>query len=190
MRQLDIIFRTFAALLIALFVTTAPAQGQTITNTARANWSEGGVTRSAISNTVDITVATFPATLTTYRPNPRGGSTLPVRQTFCQSTVQRASAAANGAAASSSTTSITAEQTNSLTIGEDLVIEFASQAANSDPDAIDSVSVVLTTPRGDRETIVIYETDNDTGYFHRHHCNTCNSARTRAERLPAQPCVG
>ncbi|MFN4112313.1 MAG: hypothetical protein ACK4GD_00050 [Sphingomonadaceae bacterium] len=152
--------RLAAALLSVLLLSLAPAQAQTITNTARASWTEGGVSRATNSNTISFPIVRTPVELTTFHPVGVGGSALAVAPSLC-----------NGAplpvigGSSASGSSVTVEETRQLRIGEVLVLRFKHATANRDPAAIDRVTAVLTTPRGDREILTIFETGPDTGVF-------------------------
>jgi uncharacterized repeat protein (TIGR01451 family) len=72
---------------------------------------------------------------------------------------------AGGAPAISSTSTATVQQTDRLRGGEPLFFEINAAAANRDPAAIDSLTVVLTTIEGDRETMTVFETEANSGIF-------------------------
>ena len=151
----------------------APAAGQTITNTARADWSEGGVAHSTVSNTVTIGRATNPLSLETYHPIPGASSSLPIRASICGNTplVVFPGSADGGVGVASM-------QTSELRIGEVLVIRASAPLANRSPSAVDRLVTTITTPGGDRETLEIFETGPDTGVF-------TGAIRTRA--IPPSP---
>ncbi len=162
-----------AALVWALLLFVAPAAGQTITNTARADWSEGGVAHSTVSNTVTIGRATNPLSLETYHPIPGASSSLPIRASICGNTplVVFPGSADGGVGVASM-------QTSELRIGEVLVIRASAPLANRSPSAVDRLVTTITTPGGDRETLEIFETGPDTGVF-------TGAIRTRA--IPPSP---
>lgn len=151
-----------AALMMVLLMTFAPAQGQTITNTALATWSEGGVARSAPSNTVSIPVQQRPISLQTFHPVAGSGSSLTVSPALCGNETMPPIANLGSSAAGES---VAVEATRQLRVGEILIIQFDAPVANRDASAIDQVTTVLTTPRGDREVLTIFETGNNTGVF-------------------------
>ncbi|ABC63326.1 DUF11 domain-containing protein [Erythrobacter litoralis] len=149
-----------AALVWALLLFVAPAAAQTITNTARADWTEDSVARSTTSNTVTIERAVNPLTLETFRPLPSAGSSLPVRASTCNNSplVIFPGSADGGVGIASAATA-------ELRIGEVLVIRASAPLANRSPDAVDTLTTTITTPGGDREVLEIFETGPDTGIF-------------------------
>ena len=57
------------------------------------------------------------------------------------------------------------EPSNILRAGQNLMYTIQALAANTDPNAVDQLSVVITTSTGDRETQTIFETGVNTGMF-------------------------
>lgn len=149
-----------AALLVMLLLGFAPAHGQTITNTARASWTEGGALRATSSNTVRIEVVRSEVALETFHPLGGGPVTLPVSSPLCGG----APIALPGGAGAGAQ-SIAVAPTHELRVGETLVLRFDAQLANRDPGAVDQVTAILTTPRGDREILTVFETGANTGVF-------------------------
>lgn len=154
-------FRELAAAFLAmLLLVVAPAHGQTITNTARASWTEGGVLRATSSNTVSISVARIPITLETFHPVAGGTTSLSVTPSLCGGApLPLPGGAGSGAVA------MPVAPTHEVRVGETLIVRFDAAYANRDPSAIDQVVAVLTTPRGDREALTVFETGVNTGIF-------------------------
>ncbi len=57
------------------------------------------------------------------------------------------------------------EPSATVRAGEDLFFEIQADAANLDPNAIDRMDVVITTSSGDREVIIVYETEENSALF-------------------------
>ncbi|WP_324260176.1 hypothetical protein U4960_08245 [Altererythrobacter sp. H2] len=149
-----------AALLIMLLLGLTPAQAQTITNTARATWSEGGASRAGGSNTVSIPVVQAPISLQTYHPLASSSSSLTVAPSLCNGTplpILPGDGSSGGA--------VSVEATQQLRAGEVLIVRFDAAIANRDPAAVDQVSVIITTTRGDREVLSVFETGVNSGVF-------------------------
>lgn len=149
-----------AALLATLLLGLVPAHGQTVTNTARAEWSEGGVARGASSNTVRFDIEQGPVTLETFHPLAGGALTVPVTASLCGG----ASVAVRGAGTSGALP-VTVVPTTRLRPGENLILRFTASSANRDPATIDTVAATLATARGEREVLTIFETGANTGIF-------------------------
>lgn len=150
-----------AALIVALLLFVSGAHAQTITNTARATWSETGLSRATNSNTVRISVKpAAPISLDTFHPVPNGSTTLGVRASICGTMPLDIFPGSAGTSIGISST-----QTNELRIGEILIIRAFAPLANRDPAAVDQVTATLTTQGGDREVLQIYETGVNTGVF-------------------------
>ncbi|MBD2841895.1 DUF11 domain-containing protein [Erythrobacter rubeus] len=165
-----------AALLAVLlpFVVSAGAVSaqevtHTITNTADASWQFGGLEESTSSNTVSIDVTFPPPEIFAYRPNPGGAVNFDFRAPICTSASGGTqSVVIDGPdSASSEPTQIVAlaDETNTINAGQTLIFEIIALAANTDPETVDTLDVVITTSGGDRETLTIYETGPDTGLF-------------------------
>lgn len=156
-----ITFRELAAAFLAmLLLGLAPANGQTITNTARASWTEGGASRAANSNTVTIPVVRAAISLSTFHPLPGAGSPLPVTPSICGGNPLPFPGVSGPGAQP-----LPVQQTNELRVGETLILKFDAALANRDPGAIDQVVAVITTPRGEREVLTVFETGVNTGVF-------------------------
>lgn len=152
---------------------------RTVTNIAEASWQAGGSRGTTTSNPVRFDVTSeppAPPSIRVFRRSPgTGGSELVYRAPQCSaggfSAAQlRANATASlqpgGNAVSTVPTSVAnVQQTDALRGGEALFFEITAASANLDPLAIDSITVVLTTAEGDRETMTVFETTADSGVF-------------------------
>jgi len=152
---------------------------RTVTNIAEASWQAHGAPRQTTSNAVPFDVVTTPAappTIRVFRRSPGdGGSELVYRAPQCSAggisaADLRANAIASltpgGNAVSSAPTSVAkVQQTDELRGGEPLFFEITAASANRNPLEIDSLTVVLTTAEGDRETMTVFETTADSGIF-------------------------
>ena len=163
---------SFCRLLNALAITMivlllgAPlpaAAGTRITNTAQATWTDPGGPRSTDSNPVAIDVEALPpATIVTYRPGGSGNPT-DVPTGGCQRPVLLTPSAVG--APGNTTFSSVITPTDVVHAGDPLIYRIAAQAANLNPNAVDTMTVVLTTTDGDRETMTVVETGANTGDF-------------------------
>ena len=144
---------------------------RTITNIAEANWQFRGNPVATQSNPVTIEVTQPPPAIRALRPQPQGGFELSFRTPSCSQIGQSASStganSSDPSATASANTPITAmvEQTTQLRAGQTLLFEVTAAAGNTDPNAIDTLDVVITTSTGDREVETIYETGPNTGIF-------------------------
>lgn len=148
-----------ALVLLAGLVPRQQAAAQTIANTAMASWQAGGQTVTTLSNTVAFGVVN-PSAITIYNSAPGATTAIPITPSQCGgAAIAGIGAFAGGAAA----TPVTASRT--VQIGGVVYFTVAEPHANLNPAAIDSMTVVLTTSTGDKETITIYETGANTGVF-------------------------
>jgi uncharacterized repeat protein (TIGR01451 family) len=160
--------------------TTDAGVVRTVTNIAEASWDAGGTRRDITSNPVSFDVTGTPPSPPSIRvfrrsPGGGGGAELVYRAPQCSSGAfsaanLRANALASltpggNAVAVAPTSVATVQQTDELRGGEPLFFEITALAANLDPTVIDSLTVVLTTPEGDRETMTVFETTADSGIF-------------------------
>ena len=182
--------RSVAAALLGVLLPFAVPQGgvaaqdpgsssgtRTITNIAEASWEHDGARRRTQSNPVRFDVSLNPPrppAIRVFRRAPDAGTEITYRPPSCGTgpdPVQRTSSLANqsiagvGAATSSATATASVVPASQLRGGEPLFFEIDAQAANRDPQAIDSLTVVLSTTEGDRETLTIFETAADSGLF-------------------------
>ncbi|WP_285713772.1 hypothetical protein [Erythrobacter oryzae] len=153
---------------------------RTVTNIAEASWETQGGRQETASNPVRFDVTAQPPSPPAIRvfrrvPGDAGGAELVYRAPQCSAGgISAASLRANatasltpgGNAVSSAPTSVAkVQQTDELRGGEPLFFEITAASANLDPTVIDSLTVVLTTPEGDRETMTVFETTADSGIF-------------------------
>ncbi|MGB3167067.1 MAG: hypothetical protein WBA68_09870 [Alteraurantiacibacter sp.] len=143
--------------LLSLVVPAGQATAQTIENVAQARWDFDGRTVTVQSNLVRLEVEQRAPSIQTFIPG--SGSTLPLRFSFC--------AASRGVAqpGGGDVTMIAANESTVVTAGRDLFFAIDLATGNSDPDAVDSIDVMLSADSGDRETITVYETDANSGRF-------------------------
>ncbi|GAB4470798.1 MAG: hypothetical protein OHK0018_00270 [Erythrobacter tepidarius] len=176
-----------AALLAVLLALGVPQGGvcaqtndgaavRTITNIAEATWEADGSGHRIASNPVrfDVSLAPpAPPAIRVFRRASGAGSELVYRAPVCgagRSPVQarRQSASVAGSpdqgAMAALTTSIV-RPVDRLRGGEPLFFEVTAASANRNPDAIDSLTVVLTSLEGDREIMTVFETAPDSGVF-------------------------
>ncbi len=143
-----------------LLVGMGHAQSRTITNVAEATWTYNGGDNSTGSNVVDIIVEEEPPQIITYVPGPGGGTEITYQPPRCEGS-QGPFAIGGDAAPISSVV----DPSTVVTAGEDLLFQVIYAAGNRDPNAVDSLTAVLTADSGDREEITIYETGPNTGVF-------------------------
>ena len=169
-------FGLVTALVAAALLPAAPsAHAQVITNTASAQWTHDGQPGQALSNRVDVTVTPRPPerpTITTYRlTNGGGNKSVPLAPTQCSRQGPMPAPAASPAARQSGSTSSTIplsgvyegistapaslQSTDNFRAGEVLVVGVTLASANVDPQARDTLDVVLELENGDREQITL-----------------------------------
>jgi len=150
---------------------------RTITNIAEATWDADGTRRRTTSNPVQFDVRAAPVpppSIRVFRRSGGDGAELTYREPSCSISpgpVQRISSlpggtgqpTANGNAAAVTTARV--QETDRLRGGEPLFFEVTATSANLDPAAIDSLTVVMTSTEGDRETMVVFETEANSGIF-------------------------
>ncbi|MGV7120954.1 hypothetical protein ACVENA_09415 [Sphingopyxis sp. 550A] len=164
-----------AAVAAAAMLPAAPAHAQVISNTASAQWSDNGQPGQILSNRVDVTVRARPPeqpVISTYRLVGSGGDkTAPLVPTRCAAANPGARAAAGsliqlaGAYAGISTAPASLQSSDAFRAGEVLVVGVALASANVDPNAIDTLPVVLDLANGDSERITLTETAANSGEF-------------------------
>lgn len=151
-----------AVLLVALLhfvVLGGAAHAQTITNVARADWTDPVGPRTTLSNPVVLAVLPPPVTIITYVPSPLGGQSINYRPPLCGgAAMPLGTSIGSGISASVSPTS-------QIRMGQDLLFQVTASAANLNNSAIDRLEADLTGSNGDREKLTIVETGPDTGVF-------------------------
>lgn len=148
-----------AALAGALLTIPGPGHAQTIINTARATWVQGGEARSAGSNTVETEVEQVPVTIELYHPE-HGATQIAMQPSLCGGQAIGLLPGAAGAALS-----LPGAVTKSVKLGEILMLRVNAPLANRDPATVESLTVTIGGSSGDREHLTVFETGPDTGYF-------------------------
>ncbi len=148
---------------------------RTITNIAEASWDADGSRRRISSNPIRFDVSSAPPpppVIRVFRRSPGGGAELVYREPSCSANpgnVQISRTAASGTAptanGATAVTTAVVQPTDQLRGGEPLFFEVTAPSANRDPNAIDSLTVVLSTQDGDRETMTVFETAPNSGVF-------------------------
>lgn len=175
MRWFRTIPRLAAALTGALLTLPGPGHAQTINNTARAAWVQGGETRSATSNTVITTVEALPVSIELFHPQ-QGAAQMSLEPSLCGGQpLALVPGASNGAL------SLPASPTSAVRVGEILLFRVSAALANRNPGAIDTLMVVIKGSSGDSERLTIYETGTNTGVF---------GGAIRTASIPPQPVTG
>ena len=147
------------AVLTALLFGVSAAQAQTVTNVAGAQWTQGSNNFSVNSNTVTINVVQPQVTIQTFVPNPSGQS-LPITAPTCSGSAIQLP---GGIGASQPTASV--DQASALKAGDVLYFQVNAPGANLSSSAVDTLVVTLRPTSGDRETLTVYETGQNTGIF-------------------------
>lgn len=161
------------ALVAAALLPAIPtARAQVITNTASAQWTQDGQPGQALSNRVDVTVTArppAPPTITTYRlTNGGGNKSVALAPTQCSRPATRSATSTidlGGVYEGISTAPASLQSTDNFRAGEVLVVGVALASANTDPQARDTLPVVLELENGDREAIILTETADNSGEF-------------------------
>lgn len=149
---------------------------RTVTNIAEATWDADGSTRRVASNPVRFDVSALPAappSLRVFRRTNGSGSQIVYRAPQCgvaPGPIQQLRSTATASLAPrgdalSAISSVKVQPAEKLRGGEPLFFEVTSAAANRDPAAIETLTVVLTSEDGDRETLTVFETAPDSGVF-------------------------
>lgn len=167
------LFGLVTALVAAAQLPAIPsARAQLITNTASAQWMQDGRAGQALSNRVDVTVTARPPeppAITTYRLTAGGGNkSVPLAPTQCTRAATRGATSTidlGGVYAGISTAPASLQGTDNFRAGEMLVVGVMLASANADPQARDSLPVILGLENGDREEIILTETANSSGEF-------------------------
>lgn len=164
-----------AALGAALLAMPGPGHAQSIINTARATWVQGGEARSAASNTVETAVEQLPLRIELFHPA-MAGSQMALRAPVCGGQpLALAPGSANG------TLSFPAETASSINVGEILLFRVTAPLANRDPALAETMEVTVRGSSGDREQMTIHETGENTGVF---------AGAIRTVSIPPSPVAG
>lgn len=162
----------------ALAQANAGTAVRTITNIAEATWEADGSSRRIASNPVsfDVSLAPpLPPSIRVFRRTPGTGYELVYRSPRCgaggistqlsRSTAIAGTGASPVANAASAINTLNVQPTDRLNGGEPLYFEVSAVGANRDPAVIDTLTVVVTSAEGDRETMTVFETTSDSGVF-------------------------
>lgn len=161
------------ALVAAALLPAIPAaRAQVITNTASAQWTQDGQPVQALSNRVDVIVTARPPerpTITTYRlTNGGGNKSVLLAPTQCSRPAARSATSTtdlSGVYEGISTAPASLQSTDNFRAGEVMVVGVTLTSANADPQARDTLPVILELENGDRESIILTETANSSGEF-------------------------
>ncbi|MEM7688219.1 MAG: hypothetical protein AAF291_04290 [Pseudomonadota bacterium] len=141
----------------------------TITNIATAQWNFQGRAARTTSNEVSFDVTLPPPEIRAFRQTAQGPTQLSFREPFCAVQARPGAATSNSdmsdIIAEAQPRNFIVEPVAVLRAGQDLIFEVQALGANTDPNAIDQLEVVITTTTGDRETEIIFETGENTGIF-------------------------
>ncbi len=176
MRVTPSLWRWAAILLGVLLPLVVPGDGahaqseslRTITNVAQATWNLDGNPAETSSNPVTTEVSARPPEIVTLRRGPRGGGGLDYLEPFCAAasrSPQSVGSGFQGPNGQSGRRTAEVEPSSTVRVGEDLFFQILADAANLDPDVIDRMDVEITTSSGDREVIVVYETEINSALF-------------------------
>ncbi|MCB2089507.1 MAG: hypothetical protein R3E18_12835 [Sphingomonadaceae bacterium] len=161
MRTVYRIWQATSALLALVLLCAFPGQAlaQSITNIAEASWDFGPGSTYVRSNEVTFDISEPVVHIDTYRLDSQSSTQTVLRASQCGG----GSLPLPGGTSGGSTVGITPETTYHA--GEHLIFSVTSPRANTDPGAIDHITVVLTNQSGDREELIVYETANNSGVF-------------------------
>ncbi len=158
----------FLCLVIGIAQLAAPAQAQTIVNTARIQWSVGATQIARDSNQVSFEVEqppVLPPTLSTYRlTRAPGTQSLTVPATLCQSASGNVPVVLDGVFTGTPLTPASVE-TSRLRAGEPVIISITSAADNQNSSSTDTIAVRVNGSNGDLETITLSETGVNSAVF-------------------------
>ncbi|HEX5184059.1 MAG TPA: hypothetical protein VFW19_13040 [Allosphingosinicella sp.] len=159
---------------VALLALLAPAPAQaagveavrTIANTAQIEWDESGQHLQLASNEVDIAVDLHDFTLTAFHFGSGTGSVeLTAPAPLCAGSAGAVPVALSAAWQSEQLSPATVVATKMVHAGEPLFFVLDYPAGNLDPTRPDTVTGVILTKSGDRETLTVTETGPNTGTF-------------------------
>lgn len=159
------LLRPFRAALAVLCLTQAaiggsPARADTISNVAQAHWSREGSSYRTNSNKVDLNVVSQVASIETFAASPSGAATLQYAGVLCgeSSGAQKSLEVAEPRTAR-------VDRADTLQVGDILYFRIAAGLANSDPQRLDRLPLVIASSQGDREEITVVETAANSGEF-------------------------
>lgn len=159
-------FRHWAAVLLLVLlpfgVLGGAAHAQTIDNIAEARWTFGGNPFETKSNLVSLEVELDESSITVFRPAFESGTVINYRSPLCTAT--------NGSPVTSTTTegeeqASQVEETSQISAGTSFLFRVSAPSANLNSNSMDQLDASLVSSTGDRETITIFETGENTGVF-------------------------
>ncbi|MEW4448159.1 hypothetical protein [Qipengyuania sp. JC766] len=160
------LFRAGMAALAGLATLSASglAQAQTVENVATATWQDGDRTITVESNRVSFDIApASQARLTTFVPLPGAGQPVGLEASYCTNSQGSAVPSIVGPGSGPDTN---IAPTETLRVGQTLVVRIDAAAANTNSAAKDRLSLRVTAPHGDVERLTAVESDVDSGIFY------------------------
>lgn len=147
--------------------SVAPADAQTISNTAAIQWQVGNTLVATPSNEVDIAVQALPPqSLSLYQfSTPPGAVSFGVPATTCQGKAGNQTEMLQGVFAGTQTAPASLNPATDIHAGEPLVLSVYSPSDNHNSQAIDTLVLKVSTTSGDSETLVLTETGPNTNQF-------------------------
>ncbi|WP_417594409.1 hypothetical protein [Parasphingorhabdus sp.] len=140
-----------------------------ISNVAQAEWDIGGQRLQKPSNRVDIQVVPAPDAppeITTFQfSDPPGAEQVPIPGTMCRGSAGSIPVELHGVFAGTPMNPGSITPTDKIRAGAPLIVSILAPGKNLNPLSVDSFEIVLSTPAGDRELILIAETGPNTSRF-------------------------
>jgi uncharacterized repeat protein (TIGR01451 family) len=157
---------------LASLILAAPAEAsapatRTVSNVATISWDAGGQHVELPSNRVDIDVVTPPSTTAVLETLRLTDTLFPpaVLAGTCSAATSQAQSTALQGSEPPTLSSLAMISTTEIVAGRPIVLALDRPAANRDSQAVESITVVIETDLGDRETITLVETSADSGRF-------------------------
>ncbi|MEM8694422.1 MAG: hypothetical protein AAGE05_00180 [Pseudomonadota bacterium] len=148
------------------------AHAQTISNIAYVEWDAGGERRREPSNQLDIDVELVAGTppeigLFQFSPGDGGGATdiMLADAASCVAIPPHTSPALGGTYAGVPIQPASVTGASAVRPGEPLIFVVEHGASNADQTAIETYEIVIETAEGDRERLILTETEADSGVF-------------------------
>lgn len=157
-----------AALLLAPASHAAIAYNTPITNTATASFEINGTPVTSTGSTTTLAAGRTPASIEflQYVPGGSGGALEQVNQTWCGGSPQSAPQFPGPPAETLTVPgSLRLQPTAYYSNGDPLFVKVTDHDQNINAAAPDTISISVTAPTGDSETLTLTETGNSTGVF-------------------------
>lgn len=154
--------------LLAPAAFAATAFNTPITNTATANFEVGGTPVTTQGSVTVNTIGRTPAVIEflQYVPGSSGGTVEQVNQTFCGGGNQAAPQYIGPPAQALTVPgTLRLQSTEYYSNGDPLFIRVTDYDQNKDANALDTITITVSAPTGDNETLTLTETGNSTGVF-------------------------